>query len=237
MSLIIRAFIDFDCRDAPLYDGCGGGVGKTYPCGGYPPDKQIIQTFHAGEVINVRFGNAQYGAPGQQDLTPSSNQARHSGGLCEFSVSYDQGKTFGVVGRYHHSCPDIFYDWPVKLPANLPSCENCIFAWSWINAFTTAPEFYMGCADIQIIGRQESVVAVAAANLTPIRIANIPGYPYYHAPGDQFGNTKSDGPNVAEIDTNMASAAGEQDVSFQPMYSLRKRDRLAFRQRFPPPNR
>ena len=26
------------------------------------------------------------------------------------------------------------YEWPVKLPANLPSCDRCTFAWSWINA-------------------------------------------------------------------------------------------------------
>lgn len=119
--------MDYNCRDAPLYDGCGGGVGKTFPCGGYPPDTKVIQTFQAGQVINVRFGNAQYGSPGQPELTPSSNQARHAGGLCEFSLSYDQGRTFGVFARYHGSCPDMFYDWPVRLPSNLPSCESCIF--------------------------------------------------------------------------------------------------------------
>lgn len=26
------------------------------------------------------------------------------------------------------------FNWPVRLPANLPSCDRCTFAWSWINA-------------------------------------------------------------------------------------------------------
>ena len=127
LGITDSGFVDYNCRDAPLYDGCGGGVGKTFPCGGYPPDTQVVQSFQAGQVINVRFGNAQFGSPGQPPLTPGSNQARHAGGLCEFSLSYDQGRTFGVFARYHGSCPDMYYDWPVKLPENLPSCESCIF--------------------------------------------------------------------------------------------------------------
>ncbi|KAK3842996.1 MAG: hypothetical protein J3R72DRAFT_523312 [Linnemannia gamsii] len=217
-------FVDYNCRDAPLYDGCGGGIGKTFPCGGYPPDTQVVQSFHAGQVINVRFGNAQYGSPGQPQLTPSSNQARHAGGLCEFSLSYDQGKTFGVFARYHGSCPDMYYDWPVKLPENLPSCESCIFGWSWINAAATQAEFYMGCADIKIVGKSGAggVLPPEIAN-TPLRLANMPGQSYYHAPGDQFGNTRSNGPNPAETEANMRSATGGADTTFQAMYNKRKR--------------
>ncbi|KAF9349563.1 hypothetical protein BGX26_012162 [Mortierella sp. AD094] len=217
-------FVDYNCRDAPLYDGCGGGVGKAFPCGGYPPDKQVVQSFQAGQVINVRFGNAQYGSEGQPSLTPTSNQARHAGGLCEFSLSYDQGRTFGVFARYHGSCPDMFYDWPVKLPENLPSCESCIFGWSWINAATTQPEYYMSCADIKIVGKSGGTLPPEIAN-TPPRLSNMPGYSYYHVPGDQFGNTKSNGPSREQVDANRRSATGGPD-STQPMRKRSHRRRF-----------
>ncbi|KAK3825587.1 MAG: hypothetical protein J3Q66DRAFT_396541 [Benniella sp.] len=211
------AWIDYDCRDAPLYDKCGD---KQYPCGGYPPDKVIVQTFQAGQIINVRFNNGEYGTPGQAPLTPKSDQARHAGGLCEFSLSYDQGKTFGVFARYHGSCPDMYYDWPVKLPDNLPSCESCIFAWTWINAAAARPEFYMSCADVKIVGNPggQATLPPELAN-TPIRLANMPNLPYYLAPGDQFGNTKSNGPDPAELKANLRGATGGPDTVFQPIFA------------------
>ncbi|KAG0329227.1 hypothetical protein BG004_002375 [Podila humilis] len=207
-------YVDYNCRDAPLYNGCGGGQGKTYPCAGYPPDKQVVQTFRAGETINVRFGNAQFGSPGQPPLEPTSNQARHAGGLCEFSISMDNGQTFGVFARYHGSCPDMYYDWPVRLPDNLPSCDSCIFA-------ATQAEFYMGCADIKIIGNSNAKTLPPEIANVPPRLANMPGYQYYHATGDQFGNTKSSGPNPAEVDANYKSLTGGPDTSFHPSFAKR----------------
>jgi hypothetical protein len=92
------------------------------------------------------------------------SQARHSGGTCEFSLSYDGGKSFGVIGTYKKSCPDskftlnalccqkaklketvlVFYAWPITIPEEAPACEECIFAWSWINA-SGRYEFYSKC--------------------------------------------------------------------------------------------
>lgn len=98
-------------------------------------------------------------------------------------------------------------------------------AWTWINAAATQAEFYMGCADIKIVGKADSsTLPPEIANVAP-RLANMPGYPYYRAPGDQFGNTKSDGPNPSEVDANLKSLTGGADTGFQPMYSKRKRDR------------
>ncbi|KAF9373304.1 hypothetical protein CPB97_000665 [Podila verticillata] len=98
-------------------------------------------------------------------------------------------------------------------------------AWTWINAAATQAEFYMGCADIKIVGKVGgSTLPPEIANVAP-RLANMPGYPYYRAPGDQFGNTKSNGPNPSEVDANSKSLTGGADTGFQPMYSKRKRDR------------
>ncbi|KAF9437492.1 hypothetical protein BGZ76_000486 [Entomortierella beljakovae] len=204
--------IDYNCRDAPLYDKCED-FRKKFPCGGYPPDKQVVQSFNAGQVINVRFGNAQFGSPGQAPLVPESNQARHAGGLCEFSLSYDQGNTFGVFARYHGSCPDMFYDWPVKLPDNLPSCDDCIFGWSWISAAGTTPEYYMSCADIKITGKPGSSGGLPAeiAN-AKLKLANMPGYDYYHVPGDQFENSKSNGPDEEQVSANLKGLTGGEYI-------------------------
>ncbi|KAF9104871.1 hypothetical protein BGX27_009916 [Mortierella sp. AM989] len=217
--------VDYNCHDTPLYGECLD-FPKIFPCGGYPADKQVVQTFQAGQIINVRFGNAQFGSEGQPPLTPSSNQARHAGGLCEFSLSYDGGINFGVFARYHGSCPDMFYDWPVKLPANLPSCENCIFGWSWINGASTVPEYYMSCADIKIIGQPGSEGCPLPPEIAsiPLTLANMPNRPYFHVRGDEFGNTKSNGPSPDQIDANMRGATGGP---YQPdiVVSRRKRSR------------
>lgn len=65
------------------------------------------------------------------------------------------------------------YEWPVTLPANLPSCERCTFAWTWINAVGNR-EFYMNCVDVKIIGGPGSQIAGEH-----IYIANLPGYGTY----------------------------------------------------------
>lgn len=51
-------------------------------------------------------------------------QARHGGGMCEFSLSYDGGKSFHVIGTYTKTCPDAAYKWPIKIPDNVPSCND-----------------------------------------------------------------------------------------------------------------
>ncbi|KAF9916929.1 hypothetical protein BX616_002414 [Lobosporangium transversale] len=214
-------FLDHDCTNAPLYDGCAGGR-KIFPCGNYPPDKQITQTFEAGQIVNVRFASSEFGLPGQPTPLPTSDQARHSGGLCEFSLSYDQGKTFGVFARYHKSCPDLLYEWPVKLPDNLPSCDNCIFAWSWTGAVGAVPEYYMSCADIKITGKVPQGGLPPEVASTSLRLANMPGYPYDYYPGDGFGNMKGTGPSPEELDANMRGATGGPDPNSPPLQRRRR---------------
>jgi hypothetical protein len=63
--------------------------------------------------------------------------ATHQGGGCVFSLSYDEGKTF---------------TYQVPLPKEAPSCDSCIFAWSWVPVLGGQPEHFMDCADIKITG-------------------------------------------------------------------------------------
>ncbi|KAJ2774128.1 hypothetical protein IWQ57_000967, partial [Coemansia nantahalensis] len=105
----------------------------------------------------------------------------HSGGHCEFSVSYDGGKTFVVIHQELQYC--FFGQKPAggsnagkidsytfDLPKDLPSSDKAIFAWSWVNASGNR-EFYMNCADISISGTSKSFTG------KKMTIANYKGYP------------------------------------------------------------
>ncbi|KAJ1996000.1 hypothetical protein GGI25_000539 [Coemansia spiralis] len=108
-----------------------------------------------------------------------SDGTGHEGGHCQFSISYDGGKTFVVLSEVLKYC---FYNGPsdsdspsvlnynVPLPENLPGSEHAVFAWTWVNASGNR-EFYMNCADVAIIGPAGSF---AGKQMT---ILNYPGYP------------------------------------------------------------
>ncbi|KAJ2884605.1 hypothetical protein FB639_001930 [Coemansia asiatica] len=85
----------------------------------------------------------------------------HSGGHSEFSISYDNGKTFAVLQQ---NLKYMFFGSPsgltnaprklkyqIKLPDNLPGSDSALFAWTWVNASGNR-EFYMNCVDVRIIG-------------------------------------------------------------------------------------
>ncbi|KAJ1936809.1 hypothetical protein EC988_008085, partial [Linderina pennispora] len=107
--------------------------------------------------------------------------ATHSGGHCEFSLSYDGGKTFVVVHQALKYCfftgapsaggVDTVRSYTINLPANLPGTDRAVFAWTWVNAAGNR-EFYNGCGDIAIKGSAGSYTG------KKVTIANYgPGYP------------------------------------------------------------
>ncbi|KAG0314145.1 hypothetical protein BGZ99_008343 [Dissophora globulifera] len=131
-----------------------GYQGLKYPCGGYP--KGPVTHFKAGDLVDVRFWT-----PELKDVTKlptkKMSQARHGGGLCEFSLSYDGGNSFNVIASYSKTCPDAFYKWPVRIPSNVPGCNKsgkCLFSWSW--TANLVPQFYHNCADVTIQATSKS---------------------------------------------------------------------------------
>ncbi|KAG0229148.1 hypothetical protein BGW42_001763 [Actinomortierella wolfii] len=135
------------------------GYTLTYPCGGYPVGQ--VTNMKAGEVINVRFGASGMKAADLKRQVPSKGykkkgsikQARHGGGFCEFSLSYDNAKTFYTIARYSRTCPDAYHRWKVRIPSNAPSCTTrgqCLFVWTWTASILD--QFYMNCADINLRG-------------------------------------------------------------------------------------
>ncbi|KAF0556900.1 lytic polysaccharide monooxygenase/carbohydrate-binding module family 19 protein [Gigaspora margarita] len=197
---------DFACIIAPL-NGGGGCNPKPFPCGGYPMDKKVVTTFKAGQVIDVKFFNPNF--QNIKTANPNNDQARHNGGLCEFALSYDGGKTYTVIATYHKTCPDIFFEnWKVKIPENAPSCDNpgkCIFSWSWINA-VGAREFYQNCADIKLVGNSTEPLPII-----DITRANLPIFKNTITPeGDpkNTGNAKGSGPLPEDVKANLALKIG-----------------------------
>ncbi|KAG0026853.1 hypothetical protein BGZ81_006057 [Podila clonocystis] len=176
-----------------------------FPCGGYAPSGKVT-AMKAGQVIPVRFyasGMKSKDIATQPKLVSPSrqfSQARHGGGTCEFSLSYDGGKTFRLIGRYTRSCPDAYYKWPVRIPKNVPSCNTknkCLFVWSW--TANVLPQYYQNCADIRLTG-------VKGGKLPPkgIAIVDFKGRKMgVTAPGDGSKHKAGPGPSKKEINNNM----------------------------------
>ncbi|EPZ34955.1 hypothetical protein ROZALSC1DRAFT_27547 [Rozella allomycis CSF55] len=201
---------DSRCITTPLNGGPGCSP-KPFPCG--YSQRHTPTTVNAGEVINVKFWNSEF-PNGAFSGGESKDQARHNGGLCEFSLSYDE-KTFNVIATYERSCPDIFFDWPVRIPDNAPACENCLFAWSWINALGNR-EFYMNCADVKIVNPK--VPSGSPFSTKPITTANLAaaGFTNTLTPdGDvpNNGNGKGSGPRSSDVSKNTASSAPVAAIS------------------------
>ncbi|KAG0362983.1 hypothetical protein BGZ54_008392 [Gamsiella multidivaricata] len=62
-----------------------------------------VTTYRAGEIIPIRFWNFEIKDYMKFPPPRSLAQARHGGGACEFSLSYDGGKTW----KFYHHCANI----------------------------------------------------------------------------------------------------------------------------------
>ncbi|KAG0367422.1 hypothetical protein BC939DRAFT_450068 [Gamsiella multidivaricata] len=175
-----------------------------FPCGGYAPGP--ITKMKAGQTINVRFyasGMRASDIKKQPVLTKSTkqfHQARHGGGMCEFSLSYDGGKTFHLIGRYTNTCPDAYFKWPVKIPSNVPSCthDKCLFVWSW--TANILPQYYMNCADIRLEGSKDGKLPSQSIQIVDFknRKMNVKEL------GDGIKHRASTGPTKKEISGNLS---------------------------------
>ncbi|KAF9919827.1 hypothetical protein FBU30_010484 [Linnemannia zychae] len=174
-----------------------------FPCGGYAPGP--VTNMHAGQTVNVRFlASGMSASQISKQPKPTSSkqfyQARHGGGTCEFSLSYDNGKTFHLIGRYTRTCPDAYYQWPVKIPDNVPSCtqkDRCLFVWTW--TANILPQWYMNCADIRLTGVKNGRLpskSIQIVDFKPRRMG-------VTAPGDGLNHRSSKGPSRTEIENNM----------------------------------
>ncbi|KAF9326273.1 hypothetical protein BGZ89_006636 [Linnemannia elongata] len=183
-----------------------GYQGKTFPCGGYK--KGPVTTYKAGEIIPVRFWNFEIKDYKKFPPPKGLTQSRHGGGACEFSLSYDGGKSWKVIGQYTKTCPDIYYEWPVQIPKNVPSCTDsnkCLFAMSW-TAYST-DQYYHHCANILIKGAKNGKLPELDMTIVDVKARH--QKMNTHAIGD-MKSTKSSGPDRREktLNTNGYFANG-----------------------------
>ncbi|KAF9137443.1 hypothetical protein BGX30_010251 [Mortierella sp. GBA39] len=177
---------------------------RTLPCNGYNKVGPITK-LKAGQVIYTRFWGPALKDKYNDDLPQKSrkqmNQARHGGGFCQYSLSYDGGKTFHLIAEYKNSCPDFYYEWPVKIPDNAPSCNErgkCLFVWSWVAA--NVPQFYINCADVEIDGVDNG----KWSRNKGILIVDAPGYSHDSVkPGDDAGDEMGKGPHPDDVTRNL----------------------------------
>ncbi|KAG0056947.1 hypothetical protein BGZ90_005434 [Linnemannia elongata] len=180
---------------------------RTLPCNGYNQVGPITK-LKAGQIVNTRFWGPALKKNYNSHLPrkPSSsgrqmNQARHGGGFCQYSLSYDGGKSFHLIGEYNESCPDFYYEWPVKIPDNAPSCKEkgkCLFVWSWIAV--NVPQFYINCADVEIDGVDNG----KWSRNKGIQIVDAPEHPQNVVkPGDDAGDRMGKGPHRDDIERNL----------------------------------
>ncbi|KAG0269908.1 hypothetical protein DFQ27_001457 [Actinomortierella ambigua] len=183
----------------------------TYPCGGFPPVPPT--PMRAGQRIDVRFAVPKMPDRdfNKQPKKPSSGkqmeQARHGGGFCEFSLSYDNGKTFYTIARYSRTCPDAYYLWPVRIPPRAPSCTRkgqCLFVWTWTAHILD--QFYMNCADITLRGSSKPNLKRVPIQMFDFRSKLLKKQPQLRitaADGDGGKTKAGPGPNPNEIRMNL----------------------------------
>ena len=95
------------------------------------------------------------------------NLAAHSGGSCQWSISFDNGKTWKVLHSYEGDCPR-----GAPLNSNIASPNQtytfdvppetksgqALTAWSWIPRTGNRGEYYMNCCSVLIEGTGTSTL-------------------------------------------------------------------------------
>ena len=112
-----------------------------FPCRG---DLGLVGTEAGAPVADYKAG--------QSYSATIEGGAAHNGGSCQFSLSYDKGKTFKVIQSIIGDCPvsgGSSFDFTI--PADAPSSDSAIFSWSWNNKVGNR-EFYQNCAVVSISG-------------------------------------------------------------------------------------
>ncbi|KAB8067225.1 hypothetical protein BDV29DRAFT_200510 [Aspergillus leporis] len=141
--------IDYDLTSPLESDG------SNFPCKGHHRDTPWRATaeYTAGKAYNITL----------------TGSARHSGGSCQLSLSYDDGKTFKVIQSMMGGCPLVSkYDF--QMPNDVANGQ-ALFAWSWFNLVGNR-EMYMNCADVVISGGSGSMGSFES-NYPDLFVANV----------------------------------------------------------------
>ena len=85
--------------------------------------------------------------------------------LADFPGCIDQAKVSTFDGR----APDQYNEWTLALPSWLPGSEHAVLRWEWTSVQQVSNiEFYVGCADVKIVGTAETPDSSFLAKVTPV---------------------------------------------------------------------
>lgn len=113
------------------------------------------------------------GSKGMFEIWPNEgngaegNMAGHSGGSCQASLSFDNGKNWKAIHSYHGGCPrDVPFGSNIGGPnqtftfdiPNETKSGKALFAWTWLARTGNRGEFYMNCASVEIQGSGKSTL-------------------------------------------------------------------------------
>ncbi|KAJ4288385.1 hypothetical protein N0V90_011620 [Kalmusia sp. IMI 367209] len=109
-----------------------------------------VVTWAPGQKVNFTLSGEPINIPGSTEKKGGT----HYGGSCSVGFSTDKGKTFKIATTWQGDCPhrDGTIDpstqsFDFTVPADIPSGERTIFAWTWVNR---EKEFNMNCAIVTI---------------------------------------------------------------------------------------
>ncbi|KAJ1949593.1 hypothetical protein IWQ62_006705, partial [Dispira parvispora] len=113
----------YPMASAYQYDEKNGVENNCGMCRGLP--SKLAATWTAGSTVDIEY----------------ENHGNHKGGHCDWSVSYNGGKTFVAFKTILTDCmadatggEGSTYKYSLELPEDLPASDNAIFSWTWINA-------------------------------------------------------------------------------------------------------
>ena len=85
--------------------------------------------------------------------------------LADFPGCVDQRK----VATFDGTAPDKYNEWNITLPAWLPTSEHAVLRWEWTSVQQVANiEFYVTCADVEVMGTAEVPDSSFLAKVTPV---------------------------------------------------------------------
>ena len=158
------------------------------------PGSTIGVTFYTSDMRNMSPDNISALIIAKQPQTLPA-QVRHGGGECHFFLSSNEGVTGREIAVYRESCPDIHYEWPIRIPIDVEPCSMCVLVWYWF-AYDV-PQFYQNCVDIQI---EQIADITMSEETTPVPTKYAP----YKVAGD--GKDNGAGPLASDIQSNLDNA-------------------------------
>ncbi|KAI9094988.1 hypothetical protein DFS34DRAFT_628035 [Phlyctochytrium arcticum] len=121
-----------------------------------------VMNIKAGSTLNlpITCGEAASNPDNAASICADDPNQFHNGGGCGLSIAYKTGAGINDFTMFSvaANCPDKGKRVNFQVPANLPACEECTCAWTWIpDPSASADEFYMNCFTCKIEGNQGTI--------------------------------------------------------------------------------